>query len=758
MKTENHNKIKLWFDRLLSKSLFQQFALLALVLVVAFGISYLLLSISGNDWQAFCEKRKLSQWILPLYLLIDSNALNGIYYDNPDVHGWMLFASSVTFLVGAFIFNGAIIGFITNAIEQRVTKYRRGRIHYLNSGHYIIMSYDDMVPSIVNHIFEKDADAYILILSSNEADTIREKLQRSFDEEKLNHIIINYGFRTSENFFKDIHLESCEQIFIVGDRSMPDHDAMNVECVDRISHYLTQPSITQRPKRITCVFEDLDTYSAFKTTEIFDNVSGLGIEFVPYNFYAGWAKQVFVKRFYKDLDAPDKEHKYAAVFGKGYTKDSKNALTPEDPKYVHLVFVGTTNFAVAFAMEAAQILHFSNFNRDKSLRTRITFIEKNADFEKDEFITRNHHYFEVQSYYYRDLSKETYVTKDIIGNKTYKEYIYYNNDEHVLYKEKYGYKQNDANFLDVEFEFIKGDVFSYRVQEEIRRWAEDTKHQYLSIFIAQSNQRQNFALAMNMPDKVYDNAVPIFIRQKRSDNFVTDLRKADEKKNKDALKHYSVNKEGKLEDTQREARYANIYPFGMNETAFSADERSLQRAKLINYLYDTADYDSYQFKSIMALDAMSERQIWDEADKAWSKLSVAHKWSNLYCAYTIRIKLAILRSMRHLELDDTSLDFQDLTNDEAKELAMVEHNRWNLEKLLMGFRKPFMDEDSYKVEELLTDKDPQKIKDFKAKLKKNKNLYIHHDIRPFDELGTIKNLDFEFARYIPWIMKMTEKK
>ena len=202
---QKYNKLKLWFDRLLSKSLFQQFALLALVLVVAFGISYLLLSFSGNDWQAFCEKRKLSQWILPLYLLIDSNALNGIYYDNPDVHGWMLFASSVTFLVGAFIFNGAIIGFITNAIEQRVTKYRRGRIHYLNSGHYIIMSYDDMVPSIVNHIFEKDADAYILVLSSNEADTIREKLQRTFDEEKLNHIIINYGFRTSENFFKDIH-------------------------------------------------------------------------------------------------------------------------------------------------------------------------------------------------------------------------------------------------------------------------------------------------------------------------------------------------------------------------------------------------------------------------------------------------------------------------------------------------------------------------------------------------------------------------
>ena len=755
MKTKNHNKFKLWFDRLLSKSLFRQFAIVGCVLFFLFLLSWIFLHISGCEWKQFAKNSNLPEWLLPLYLLIDTNAFNNLYING--VHGWALVFSSLTFLFGAFIFNGAIIGIITNAIEQRVTKHRRGHIYYLNSGHYIIMSYDDMVPSIVNYIFEKDDKALILILSSNEADTIREKLQRTFNEDKLNQIIINYGFRTSENFFKNIHLESSEQIFIVGDRSLPDHDAMNVECVDKIRHYLTQPGITQRPKRITCVFEDLDTYSAFKTTEIFDNVSDLGIEFIPYNYYTGWAKQVFVKRIYKDMDAPGKEHKYAAVFGKGYSKESENALTKDDPKYVHLVFVGTTNLAVAFAMEAAQILHFPNFNQDNRLRTRITFIDLNADIEKDEFITRNRHFFQVQSYYYRDLSKDANVTKEVIGYKTYKEHVYYNSDEHVLYKEKYGYKPNDSNFLDVEFEFIKGDVFSYRVQDEIRRWSEDNESQYLSIFLAQSNQRKNFALAMNMPDNVYDNAVPIFIRQNRSDNFVTDLREADRKKGADGLSYHNVNNEGELKETKREARFANIYPFGMNETAFSADDRSLRRAKLINYLYDTADYDSYQFKSILALDAMSDSQIWDEADKAWRKLSVSLKWSNLYCAYSIRIKLAILRSMRHLELDDTSHDSQELSEDEVKVLANVEHNRWNVEKLLLGFRKPLKNEDVKKVEETQKDKDPQQIKDFKAKLKDNKKLYIHQDIRPFDDLGAIKRLDYEFSRYIPWIMKMTEK-
>lgn len=141
---KSHSKFKLKFDRLLSKSLFQQLAFLTVVLVIAFGMSYLMLSCSGAEWKTFCEKEKISEWLLPFYLLIDTNALNNLYMGNDGtfVHGWMLTASIITFLFGAFIFNGAIIGFITNAIERRVNDHARGQIHYLNSGHYIIMGYD----------------------------------------------------------------------------------------------------------------------------------------------------------------------------------------------------------------------------------------------------------------------------------------------------------------------------------------------------------------------------------------------------------------------------------------------------------------------------------------------------------------------------------------------------------------------------------------------------------------------------------------
>lgn len=710
---KQHKSLLLWFDRALSQNILRQIVILVIILIAVFIASFLLLFLSGNDWINYCEEHHISKWIFPLYLLIDGNAFSG-FYDNTNVSEIAIFIACLVYIAGVIIFTGMIISVMTNIIERRVEDHREGHIHYLQSGHYIIMGYDDMVPSFIKYAFKKDPDAYILILTSARVVDITEKLRKSFDDDQMKHIIVNYGHRTTPEAYKPIHLEASKEIFIVGNHSQPAHDAINVECVDCICHYLENIHSDQHPSKITCVFKDLDTYAAFKTTDIFKKVREQGVEFIPYNFYAGWAKQVFVKRSYlNNLD--QKEVKYPTVFG--------NGITPQDEHFVHLVFVGTSNFAVAFAMEAAHILHFPNFNENNQLRTRITFIDLNADKEKDEFITRNRHFFEVQSYRYQDLTGERCKVEIIEPNGDF----------------------STKNFLDTEFEFIKGDIFSKRVQDEIAEWANDKTHQYLSIFLAMDNQHNNFVMGMNMPDEVYDNEIPLFICQDRSDNFVINLREA---ANKDTYEYTKMDHSGELaKPIPRSARYAHIYPFGMNETAYYADDKSLKRAKLINCLYNTADYTNRKFMGRLSLEAIPKKELWKEADNMWHALSVAHQWSNLYNSYSIRTKLATLRAMRGLSINDFSKDTSPLSEEEVKELAQIEHNRWNVEKLLMGFRKPHHDEDPYKTEN----------KDIRKVLKKNKNLYIHHDICPFEELDEIKELDMEFSRYIPWIMEMTEK-
>ena len=104
--------------------------------------------------------------------------------------------------------------------------------------------------------------------------------------------------------------------------------------------------------------------------------------------------------------------------------------------------------------------------------------------------------------------------------------------------------------------------------------------------------------------------------------------------------------------------------------------------------------------------------------------------------------------MRGLDVDDTSQDLNPLTPSEIDCLAAVEHNRWNVERLLMGYRKARPQEDRYNYPA------------YKTEFNKNnrKKLYIHPDIRPYKDLDDIRQYDIEIVKYLSWILKMTKTK
>ena len=400
----------------------------------------------------------------------------------------------------------------------------------------------------------------------------------------------------------------------------------------------------------TVLFEYQTTFAAFQLTDLSAEWRKY-IEFHPFNFYEGWAQKILVSRQY----------------GKGencieYPPLDREAITYESEKHVHLVIIGMSRMGVAIGVEAAHLLHFPNFCRDKNIKSVITFIDENADREMNFFCGRYRHYFEISSTHYYDMSKDERHERFVLPTR---------------------FKGKDADFLDVEFEFIKGRAETPAIQNLIKEWVHDSG-QVLTIAVCLNYPPQSMAMGLYLPDDVYDENIPVFVRQETSSALLNMLNS----KKKDEAIH----------------KYSHVFPFGMLDNCYDLDKKSRREGQIINYIYD--------FKNKYGNVPQSCPPD-NELKDSWNKLSVSLQWSNLYSAYSISPKL------RSIGITD---GYVKLDNDQITLLAEVEHNRWNMEKLLLGFRKPTAEE-----EELIYGS-----KEMGDIFKKKR--FVHPDIRPYDEL------------------------
>ena len=686
------NKWLLVFDRTFSGSVWRQ-----LLILFAFMIAALLIGLIVCAFLPFGkEGGRLAFYEWALYLFIDGNALSNLYMDEyaGGDRPWVVVFAVMGSLLGVVVFGGMLISVLSNMLERRVENYRKGKNVYVKSGHHVILGYDEIVPSIIKQICS-DKDAYVLLQSSLPSEDVAEKLHRSIAQDCEDRVIIKNGHRTSMDDLALLKLNQAVSIYVVGDRSNPSHDAMNIDCIQQVGTILSGEKAKGLPQTITTVFEEQETYAAMQVVDLFDNIRNLGVEFIPYNFYADWAKQIFVDGLADDNVNIDID---------------RQGITDTDSRHVHLVIVGMSNFGVTIGVEAAKILHFPNFRRGQNL-TRITFIDQNADRERDLFLARYRHFFEIQSHWWDD--ERVPATK---------------------------FKGEQADFLDVEFQFIKGDVFSSDIQNKLAFWATDND-ELLTLVFALGDSRQNIIGAMSLPDEVYEQTVPVLVRQSSSSKFLSQLRE------NSIDGHKIVVEDNAMRKVPQKRRYANLYPFGMTDIPFDIDRRAQRMAECINHLYSKCD--ELGWKKIPTQEEVKACTLNDIHGK-WIKLPVALQWSNLYSAYNIPYRIRSIQAMRAGDAPVTEVT--EVSNDEVEALGRVEHDRWNVEKLLLGYRKPSEAEDYYAERNII---DGKKVKEMKNA---HKELFIHCDIRPYTELDEIQEIDKEIIRYIPWFREMAKAK
>lgn len=580
--------------------------------------------------------------------------------------GW----SALIAILGVFLLNGLLVSSIVGWIDSRKEKWLKGAVRYRwflkLRNHYVIIGGNDIVIGIVKQIFEQIEAArnilkpYILIQTSRDVESFRRELFSTLTERQQQRIIIYYGSRISKIDIEDLCIGRAKEVYILGEDTRTDdiesyHDTMNMKCLDlmwklyknsakgkkitnmlpgvqeyrkRLEACKTEEEIkTLRLKednmkmdvdwgnrpRLNCrvMFEYQTTFSVFQFFDLNEQMDTY-LHFVPFNYYELWAQNVLINKYIEkeQLMANFQNGKYLPLEG-------IEGIKANDEKYVHLFIVGMSRMGVAMAIEAAHLSHYPNYE-EKKIRTKITFIDKNAVEEKEFFMGRFKELFSLSHWRYGDIN---------------------DNNDSVRWQMPHipsDYEYLGGDFIDIEWEFINGGIESLAVQNYILASANPMARITIAICLPESNRSHAAALYLNK--RIYESSsvLQVLAYNRYGDSIVKAINKG-----------------------------SSEYPFCGKLRSFGSEEDCIV-CKHLEYSEEIGNHIANAY-------AKGEPRYAINPENSYSgKSNTANQWSNIYNGNTLWTKL---RSI-DLETFDNNIDI----------LANVEHNRWNVEELLMNFR------------------------------------------------------------------------
>lgn len=685
---------RVWLDRMLvqgklSTVLMLTAAILATPLI--FAVIFHLYGLEGSDFVGGGQEGKPSILWSVLYHYIDPGN------QHMAREGWVRAAAFTTALLGVVFLNGILVSAFVGWYERFVDKWKTGYARYstlLKSKQFIaIIGGNESVPNIIRQLFQRNERIdFVVILTNQNVEELRKRLVSFLSPSEEKKVIIYCGERTSPTDIKDLQLEHAKEVFILGDSLEENnyeasHDAISMECLNIIAGQLKEKRSSKKHLVCKVMFEHQTSFSIYQFADISNDI-GNYIDFRPFNYYESWAQRIFVNN---KLTFNKEDHS-------GYLPlEGEKPLTYTDNDFVHLVIVGMSNMGTALGIEAAHLAHYPNFNRDKRYKTRITFIDKNCLAEKKFFQGRFKELFSLAKW--REDKAEG---NDNLYNSSFDDKNWNNTD---LYTPDF-YLGNE--FIDIEWEFIQGSIEDYEIHKYLKEASMNERARF-TLAICFTQDTNNVAAALYLPDEVYSNAIQILVYQRHNSAMINSL-SIDNK-----INHY----------------YKQLKPFGMLEEAY--DDQTQEKTQIIASILK-AEYKTIwaQLNKNKTNNTLSTPKINYKREKS----KAAERWSNIYHANSIWGKL---RSINY----GTK---QEMTKEEIEFLTKTEHNRWVVEQLLMRFRALTKEEQEKVLKGELT----------KAALKTEK--MAHLDICSNEKLADVddgvQEYDRGFIQIIPKILKI----
>lgn len=690
-------------------------------------------------------------WLFCAALKLDRVSLHGdelyvdlydmfVYAVNPplgedlelNVFKWCVF---FLYIIGAILITGVLITILVNWIDRRKERWLKGDAHYkIRNNFDVVIGGHKMVANLCRQLLARpEASFYIVIQTKRIAESLRNEIESVIDEKDRNRIVIYSGDRTSSQDLQYLNVARAKSVYIIGENKLldqNDHDTQNLQCLNLINGIMSE---SQREDKMPChvMFEYQSSFHVFQYTD-FENAK---IDFIPFNFYKVWAQQVFVKNKVKGIE-------YVPLDGRG-------GIRADSPKHVHLIVIGMSKMGTAMAVEAAHLCHFPNFvkgvkNPDggnvEHPRTLITFIDRNAEREMNFFKGRYRNMFQMARWRFAKAEgaslsvnydvESLYSPRIVTGKENPANALWHDPMNDMKSTSPYRTEHLGENFIDIDWEFIEGDMASPSIQKYLSDAAKDDMA-VTTIAICLPVTAEAISAAMYMPENVFrsDNVLQVLVQQSTNESIIKAI--ADKPVGDDL--------------------FTKLRPFGMWTDCDYIGMSSSRVAAVIAYIYRQKDL-SYgngekpdeKLERILCQDASCDLSpavdIWNAMSASKGKSVIAQRISNICYANSIGAKQRSFGMQAGGMLEDKSL---------VGLIAEVEHNRWNMEQLLIGYRA--VTEDEEKAISLL---DNEGYDEYKKELKRKR---VHLDLRAYGRLNAgVHEYDTYLSERIPCVLKIME--
>ena len=656
---------------------------------------------------------------------------------------------TVMLAIKVFIVNGISVATIVSLFNRRITHYREGQIRYsrliywlLQNKYAVVIGANEVAASVIKNLLkpcEHKADyksfncycdrklKYILLQTNRKAEEVRKMLASHLTDHELDRVIIYTANRDSKKELQKLYMEYAHEIHILGEQTVVGgaeafHDTINMKCLNLVAQILrdyknAHPSQYQK-KHCRVMFEYQTTHSVFQFSDVSDDVRET-LDFEPFNRYESWARKVLVGNAVDTI-------KYVPL-------ESYKGITYDSNKHVHLIVVGMSNMGTALGVQALFQAHYPNYVRDSQLKTRVTFIDTKADKEMAFFKGRYATLFELARHRYIDANacKE----EDLNSDYGWVDPMQQSNCQWKHLSNK------GQNFLDVEIEFVKGELESDGVRKYLTQVSK-IQTSKLTIAICLTNASQAIAASLYMPMEVYENQQlqQILVYQREASTIIENISK---------------------ETKKNSIRYKKLRPFGMIYSNYMDDRTRYWKGVLTNAVYNATKDNKPLPLDLKNTDDKEVKALVNE----WDELKECKKISNKLFVDSIYQKLRCIMDLSENEtlgeygnpiFDNRSFvqDVKSVIQSHTSIVAKCEHNRWNVEQLLMGFT-PMKSADDEQFRQLVDENNEEKINKKKSELKES-SAKVHPNICDFEHLNMVdpgaKKYDYALNVAIPDIL------